>query len=154
MSGPASHDRAGAGPRCPSGPLFVGVGAARGVRADEIGALIDSALAGAGLVASSVRCVVTVDRRAGEEGILRAARERGWDVVAFPAEALAAIEVPNPSEAVRARAGTPSVAEAAAVHAARSYGGTAELLVGKLRSAAATVAVARPVPADRSSAGR
>ncbi|MEU5881319.1 precorrin-3B C(17)-methyltransferase [Spirillospora sp. NPDC047279] len=129
--------------------LVVGVGSARGVAAAEVGGLIDAALAGAGLAPGSVRCVATVDLKADEEGILAAARERGWEVVTYPAGVLASVEVPNPSEVVRAEVGTPSVAEASALHAARSFGRGGELVAEKRKSANATVAVARLVPKGR-----
>jgi cobalt-precorrin 5A hydrolase/precorrin-3B C17-methyltransferase len=129
--------------------LIVGVGSARGVSAQEVGTLIDEALAGASLHPSSVRCVATVDLKADEEGILAAARERGWQLVTYPADVLSAIEVPNPSEVVRAEVGTPSVAEAAALHAARSQGRSGELVVQKRKSANATVAIARLAPKGR-----
>ena len=117
--------------------LVVGVGSSRGVSAQEVGDLLDAALDDAGLAPASVTAVATVDAKADEEGIHRAAAERGWDVTCLPAATLAATEVPNPSEVVRAAVGTPSVAEAAALH----LGG--ELVVPKRRSAMATVAVAR-----------
>ena len=129
--------------------LVVGVGSARGVGAAEVGELIDTALADAGLAPASVRCVATVDLKADEEGILEAAEERGWEVVTFPAEALAEEDVPNPSETVRAAVGTPSVAEAAALRAARAFGRGARLAAPKRRSAAATAAVARLLPKGR-----
>ncbi|WP_233510829.1 cobalamin biosynthesis protein [Actinomadura craniellae] len=123
--------------------LVVGVGAVRGVTAAEVGALIDAALAGAGLAAASVRCLATIDRKAAEEGILAVARARGLPVETRPAAVLAGVRVPNPAETVRAETGTPSVAEAAALHVARSLGRSAELVVPKRASANATVAVAR-----------
>ncbi len=117
--------------------LVVGVGASSGVAAGEVGAAIDTALAEAGLSPRSVLDVATVDAKAGEAGILEAAAARQWPVTTFPADRLAAVAVPNPSEAVAAAVGTPSVAEAAAL----ARGG--ELLVEKRRSVMATVAVAR-----------
>jgi cobalt-precorrin 5A hydrolase/precorrin-3B C17-methyltransferase len=129
--------------------LVVGVGSARGVPADEVDALIEAALAAADLHPSSVRCLATVDRKATEPGIVAAAARRGRPLVSFPAARLAAVEVPNPSEIVRAEVGTPSVAEAAALHAARSSGRSAELVVEKRVSAHATVAVARLRPRGR-----
>ncbi|SEG55751.1 cobalt-precorrin 5A hydrolase / precorrin-3B C17-methyltransferase [Thermomonospora echinospora] len=129
--------------------LVVGVGSARGVSAAEAGGLIDRVLAEAGLSPASVRCVATVDLKADEEGIVAAARERGWEVLTFPASVLAAVDVPNPSETVRAEVGTPSVAEAAALHAARAYGRSAELAVEKRKTANATAAVARLAPKGR-----
>ncbi|MBO2445797.1 precorrin-3B C(17)-methyltransferase [Actinomadura barringtoniae] len=126
--------------------LVVGVGSARGVSAEEAGALIDAALDEAGLAAESVRCLATVDLKADEEGILAAARARGWEVVTHPASALAEVDVPNPSDVVRAEVGTASVAEASALHAARSFGRDAQLILQKRKSANATTAVARLVP--------
>jgi cobalt-precorrin 5A hydrolase/precorrin-3B C17-methyltransferase len=129
--------------------LCVGVGSARGVSAEEVGALVDQALQEASLHPLSVRCVATVDLKADEQGILAVARERGWEVVTYPAGVLAEVGVPNPSEVVRAEVGTPSVAEAAALHAAGTYGKSGELVVAKRKSANATVAVARLTPRGR-----
>jgi cobalt-precorrin 5A hydrolase/precorrin-3B C17-methyltransferase len=132
--------------------LVVGVGASRGVPADEVGELIDRALADADLCPASVRGIATIDAKADEEGILEAAAARGWPVTTYPADVLAAIEVPNPSETVQEAVGSPSVAEAAALAGAPS-GGSAELLVAKRVSARAapmaTVAIARHAPRGR-----
>ncbi|MGH8903284.1 MAG: precorrin-3B C(17)-methyltransferase [Egibacteraceae bacterium] len=117
--------------------LVVGVGASRGVTAEEVSALVEAALADAGLSARSVHCVATVDAKADEVGVREAAARLGVPLVALPAPRLAVIPVPHPSAVVAAAVGTPSVAEAAALH----LGG--ELLVSKRKSAMATVAVAR-----------
>jgi len=95
--------------------LIVGAGASRGVPAAEIGQLIDSTLAELGLSPRSVRHLATAEVKADEDGLQAAAAERGWRVVTHPAEQLAAVPVPNPSEVVRRAIGTPSVAEAAAL---------------------------------------
>ncbi|MFF5260437.1 precorrin-3B C(17)-methyltransferase [Actinomadura viridis] len=129
--------------------LVVGVGSARGVSAAEVGGLIDRVLGDAGLAPESVRCLATVDLKADEEGIREAAAARGWEIVTFPADVLAGVAVPNPSEVVRAEVGTPSVAEASALHAARSLGRGAELVAQKHKSAEATAAVARLEPKGR-----
>jgi cobalt-precorrin 5A hydrolase/precorrin-3B C17-methyltransferase len=129
--------------------LVVGVGASRGAPADEIDALITAALTGSGLAAGSVRALATVDVKTGEPGIVTVAERRGWPVVAYPAAELAGVAVPNPSEVVRAAVGTPSVAEAAALKAARDAGRHADLVAPKRASAMATVAVARLVPRGR-----
>ena len=123
--------------------LVVGVGASRGVAAEEVLALVDAALAEAGLSAASVTALATVDAKADEAGIVEAARRRGWPLGTHPAEVLAAIPVPNPSEVVRAEVGTPSVAEAAALATAD------DLVAPKRKSAMATVAVARRRPRGR-----
>ncbi len=124
--------------------LVLGVGASSGVSADEVLALVDGALHDAGLSPSSVREMATIDVKEFEPGIVEAAMRRGWPVVVHPAERLAAVDVPNPSEVVRAEVGTASVAEAAAL-----MGGDAMLVVQKRKSAMATVAVARHRPRGR-----
>lgn len=124
--------------------LVVGVGASRGVSAQEVLDLVDGALADAGLSPASIRELATADVKAGEPGLLEAARTRSWPVVTHPVSALSTVDVPNPSAVVRDAVGTASVAEAAAL-----LGGRAELLVGKRRSAMATVAVARHAPRGR-----
>ena len=123
--------------------LVVGVGSSRGVSADEVLGLVDTALAEAGLSPRSVTHLATVDAKAGEAGILEAADRRGWPVVTHPAERLAAVDVPHPSAAALAAVGTPSVAEAAALVDAEV------LVVPKRKSAMATVAVARLRPRGR-----
>ena len=122
--------------------LVVGVGTSRGASAEEILGTIDSALAAGGLDAAEVGTLASIDLKADEPGLLKAARLRGWPIVFHTAAELAPIEVPNPSTVVLAETGTASVAEAAA-----RYGGPgrplAELLVPKVKSAMSTAAVAR-----------
>ena len=149
------------GPRVTYRPpsLVVGVGASTGVTAGEAGRLIDETLAAAGLSPRSVRWVATADIKAREPGLLAAARQRRWAVVTAPAAQLATIDVPTPSEIVRAAVGTPSVAEAAALLVAEGSPeqggpgpggpGGARLMVTKRSSARATVAVARLRPRGR-----
>jgi cobalt-precorrin 5A hydrolase/precorrin-3B C17-methyltransferase len=129
--------------------LVVGVGASRNAPADEIDELISASLAGAGVSADSVRALATVDLKADEPGIVEVARRRGWPLVTYPAGELAGVDVPNPSEVVRAAVGTPSVAEAAALTAARDAGRHADLVAPKRAGAMATVAVARLTPRGR-----
>ncbi len=124
--------------------LVVGIGASRGAPAEEIDELVNAALGGAGVSPLAVRHLATADIKREEPGIVAVARRRALPLVTYPAAALAAVDVPTPSEAVRAAVGTPSVAEAAALlgpdghRASRAY-----LLVTKLVGAHATVAVAR-----------
>lgn len=133
--------------------LAVGVGASRGAPVDEVVGLVHDALRDAGLSPLSVAELVTVDAKADEPGIVGAAARLGVPLRTYPAEALARVEVPNPSGAPLAAVGTPSVAEAAAL----AEGG--ELLVPKRRStpppgsegraAMATCAVVRRAPRGR-----
>jgi cobalt-precorrin 5A hydrolase/precorrin-3B C17-methyltransferase len=123
--------------------LVAGVGASKGVAADEVLALLDEALAVGGLSRESVAALATVDAKATEEGIMAAARHGGWPLYSYPAGQLAAVEVPNPGEAALAAVGTPSVAEAAALTRGN------ELVVAKRKSSMATVALARIRPRGR-----
>jgi cobalt-precorrin 5A hydrolase / precorrin-3B C17-methyltransferase len=120
--------------------LVAGVGASAGAPAGEISRLVDETLAGAGLSAASVHQIATIDVKSREPGLVGTAAERGWQIATYPAADLAAVPVPNPSDAVRSAVGTPSVAEAAALAAA---GVGAELAAAKRKSAHATAAVAR-----------
>ena len=95
--------------------LIVGMGASRGVPAREAGQLIDETLADLGVSPLSVRYIATADVKSDEQGLQAAAAERGWHIVPSPADRLAAVPVPNPSEVVRRAVGPPSVAEAAAL---------------------------------------
>jgi cobalt-precorrin 5A hydrolase/precorrin-3B C17-methyltransferase len=121
-------------------------------------ATIDAALAAGGLAPESVVRLASVDLKADEPGLAQAAAMRGWPLVFHSAEALASVEVPNPSPVVAAETGTPSVAEAAA-----RYDGPgrplADLVVEKTKSptavrpegtaSMATAAVARLRPRGR-----
>jgi cobalt-precorrin 5A hydrolase / precorrin-3B C17-methyltransferase len=142
--------------------LVIGLGSSRGVPPEEIDALIDQTLSAANLSPRSVSAAATVDLKQNEPGLVAAVAKRGWPLVTFPATALAEVPVPNPSDAVRAAVGTPSVAEAAALLAARdpnpadpnpsihsSPTAPATLVVPKQISPHATVAVARRTPRGR-----
>ena len=85
--------------------------------------------------------VATIDRRAGEPAVLALAA--GRVLRTYTVAELDAVEVPNPSAVVRRLTGTGSVAEAAAILAARERGGAGELVVGKQRGRGVTVAVTR-----------
>ncbi|MFE9094937.1 precorrin-3B C(17)-methyltransferase [Streptomyces sp. NPDC007264] len=121
--------------------LVAGVGASKGAPVEEVLELVEGCLREAGLSVASLAELATVEAKAGEPGIVGAAQRLGVPLVAYAAEELAEVEVPNPSDAPLAAVGTPSVAEAAAL----VRGG--ELLVPKRKSAGrpatATCAVAR-----------
>ncbi|MFI5924576.1 precorrin-3B C(17)-methyltransferase [Micromonospora sp. NPDC051543] len=129
--------------------LVAGVGASRGVPAAEVAELLHRVLAEAGLDPASLSCLASADIKADEAGIRSTADALGVPLVTWPATRLAAVDVPHPSEVVRAAVGTPSVAEAAALLGADGRADDATLLVGKTASAMATVAVARHAPRGR-----
>ncbi|MGW1378324.1 cobalamin biosynthesis protein [Streptomyces sp. NPDC002446] len=131
-------------------PLVAGVGASRGVPVDEVLELIMATRAAAGLAGRPLAALATVAAKADEPGLTGAARRLGVPLLSFPAAALAAVRVPDPSRAAAAAVGTPSVAEAAALLGA---GPGAELVAGKRKSAPlgrparATCALAGPAAA-------
>ncbi|MEV7327944.1 precorrin-3B C(17)-methyltransferase [Micromonospora sp. NPDC093244] len=129
--------------------LVAGVGASRGVPAAEVAELLHRVLVEAGLDPASLRCLASADVKADEAGIRDTADALGVPLVTWPATRLAAVDVPHPSEVVRAAVGTPSVAEAAALLGPHGRPDDATLLVGKTASTMATVAVARHAPRGR-----
>ncbi len=127
--------------------LVVGLGSSRGVRA----AAVWSALRRAVPDLAAITAFSTVEARRDEPGLLAVIRVHGAPLRCYPATELDAVEVPHPSAAVRRHVGTRSVAEAAALLAARDLGG-GSLIVPKLRGEHVTVAVAALHPLSISSA--
>lgn len=115
--------------------LALGVGVEPGTPPGHLAA----AVAALGEVAIDV--VATIDRRLGEPSIDAVAD--GRRLLAYSTEELDAVEVPHPSAVVRRLTGTGSVAEAAAILAAREAGGAGVLVVEKQRGTGVTVALAR-----------
>jgi len=136
--------------------LVVGMGASRGVSADEARRLLDAALDDAGLAIESVTAIATAEVKADEQGLVDLAHSLRLPLVTHSVAALGQVTVPNPSEVVRAAVGVPSVAEAAALLGAQArLDGQlrpdlhADLVVAKTASAMATVAIARHRPRGR-----
>jgi cobalt-precorrin 5A hydrolase/precorrin-3B C17-methyltransferase len=108
---------------------------------------VDGALAQLGLAPESVAGLASAERKADETALLQLARTTGLAPALLWAAQLAAVTVPNPSEAVARELGTASVAEAAALLAA---GPGAELKLEKRieraqagEQGAATLAIAQ-----------
>ncbi len=129
--------------------LVVGIGSARGVPAAAVAAALRRIETEHGLDLRAVRAYASVDLKADEAGILAAIAPA--PLRTYPAAVLAEVAVPNPSEVVRAEVGTPSVAEAAALHAAAELSGGApvELALEKIKGENVTVAAARIRPRGR-----
>lgn len=87
--------------------LVVGVGGRAGVSVAEVCALVEETLRGAGLPSEAVTALATVESKAGEPGITGAAERFGVPLLSYPAEELASVAVPHPSETAREAAGTP-----------------------------------------------
>ncbi|MGH3614612.1 MAG: precorrin-3B C(17)-methyltransferase [Pseudonocardia sp.] len=129
--------------------LVVGIGSARGVSATAVSATLRRLRTEHGLDPRAIRAYASVDRKADEAGILAAIAPTS--LTTYPAAVLAGVEVPNPSEVVRAEVGTASVAEAAALHAAveLALGAPVELVVEKIKGENVTVAATRIRPRGR-----
>ena len=120
--------------------LVLGVGMARQAAPDEVIALMQRTLRRANLSPTCVAAIGTIAAKADEPALAALARHLNAPVRLFSAQELSAMSVPNPSAAVAAAVGTPSVAEAAALLLA---GDDSALLVEKAKSANATLALAR-----------
>jgi cobalamin biosynthesis protein CbiG len=125
--------------------LVAGFGCRQGCTAAELGALLEACLAEAGVPAASLAALATREDRALEPGLRALAAERNLPLQGVAPEVLNALEarLNQPSERVRALAGSAGVAEAAALALADRLGqGPAWLVLDKRRSARATCALA------------
>lgn len=98
--------------------LWLGIGCERGTSLGLLERLVDTSLSELGLAPEAVAGLASAERKADEPALLQLAEQRGWPLRCFAAASLAAVAVPNPSEAVARELGTASVAEAAALLAA------------------------------------
>ncbi|WP_064691929.1 cobalamin biosynthesis protein [Rhizobium aegyptiacum] len=120
----------------------LGLGCEHGTPVAEVQALATAALAAAGIGGEELAAIASIDSRRQEAAILAIARHFSVPAVFFDAPRLER-ETPrlkNPSAIVFARVGCHGVAESAALAA---IGDDAELVLGKIKSARATAAVAR-----------
>lgn len=118
--------------------LIAGIGAERGVSAQEVIRLIEDTLASAKLARESLAALATIDIKSDESAFHTAARHFGVPLRIFTAAELnqERYRLINPSEIVEAETGTPGVAEAAALK-------TGLLLVPKRKSQRVTCAIGR-----------
>ncbi|CTQ48327.1 precorrin-3B C(17)-methyltransferase [Jannaschia donghaensis] len=127
----------------------LGVGCARDADAQELWDNVSAVLAEAGVAPGAVASVNTLDLKLDEPAMNLLAARLGVPLRAFTAADLSAIEVPNPSEVVRAEVGTASVSEASALAASKGA-----LVVAKRKTAATTAALARAADPITRHAGR
>ena len=130
--------------------LVAGVGAERGVSADEVIALINASLLFADLSPQSLAALATIDIKADEAAFHAAAAHFGVPLRIFTAAELNEERgrLANPSAIVEAETGTPGVAEAAALKAG-------SLLLPKRKSQRATCAIGQArEPLDPTTLGR
>lgn len=94
---------------------------------------------------SEVIKIATCDVKADEAGLLEFAEKYQLPIQFFTTEELATVEVPNPSDKVIDKIGTPSVSEAAA-----KFAGNGNLTVEKQKFGNITVAVGEAGSAQES----
>ncbi len=118
--------------------LVVGIGSRRGVGIGELEGLLRGTFAAAGLAVESIRCIATAELKRDEAAIGLLAERLGVPVRYFGADDLNGMLGPSGASESQRLLGIVGVAEPAALLAS---GG--EIVVPKVRSASATVAVAR-----------
>lgn len=100
--------------------VILGLGCDRDASLTTLNKAIEQALESIGLDKTQVAGIASIDKKNDEKALLQLAELSGWPLHFFSADQLAQIEVPNPSETVRRYMGTPAVAEAAALLAAKA----------------------------------
>lgn len=123
--------------------VVIGLGLTRAATPAHVRATGDAALASVGLGWADVVVLATTVRLRDHPAVHALVDAEDLEVAWFEPSRLARVTVPNPSAAVGERAGTTSVAEAAALLAA----GAEVLLVPKLIGPGVTVALAELTPA-------
>ena len=118
--------------------LVVGIGSRRGVGVEEVEGLLRGTFAAERLAVGSVRCIATAELKRDEAAIGLLAERLGVPVRYFGADELNGMPGPSGASESQRLLGIVGVAEPAALLAS---GG--DIIVPKVRSAAATLAVAR-----------
>ncbi len=98
--------------------IVLGLGCDRNTSLETLEQAVDKALAEIDQTRQQVCQIATIDKKNDEQAILQLAEKHHWPLKFYPADQLAAIEVPSPSAVVLKYMGTPSVSEAAAILAA------------------------------------
>lgn len=129
--------------------LWLGMGCERGISALLIQQSVDQVFQEFNLAQGAIAGVATIDLKADETGIVDWCRQRNLPLKTFNAETLRQVEVANPSPIVAQTVGTPSVAEAAALVAAKRESSLSHLIVPKqicrlpTEAGALTIAIAQ-----------
>ncbi|NNN22501.1 MAG: precorrin-3B C(17)-methyltransferase [Acidimicrobiales bacterium] len=122
--------------------LFLGVGTSKGAQYAELAELVKSTLLKTNLSIHSLASISTIAIRKDHPAVVELSQKLNIPISIYEPEELGDISmlVPNPSEVVENAVGTKSVAEACAL---KSSGLKGELVVEKVKSPNATVAIAK-----------
>ncbi|MFV2060878.1 MAG: cobalamin biosynthesis protein [Gammaproteobacteria bacterium] len=99
---------------------ILGMGCDRGTSINTLNTAVDNALTKMTISYKNIHSLATIDKKSDEVGLLELSRANNWPLQFYTAEQLSTVEVPNPSEVVLKYMGTPAVAEAAALLAAKT----------------------------------
>lgn len=97
----------------------MGIGCKSGTSQDLIAIAIEETFKKNQLALSAIAGIATIDIKADEIGLRELCHQRNLALKTFPADVLASISIPTSSPVVALKTGTPSVAEAAALLAAK-----------------------------------
>ncbi|MBW4506500.1 MAG: cobalamin biosynthesis protein [Scytonematopsis contorta HA4267-MV1] len=111
--------------------FWVGIGCQKGTCREVIEIGIKQVFQSYSLPESLIVGIASIDRKAGETGLLEFCRTCNLPLKTFSADALSAVSVPNASLIVGEKIGTTSVAEAAALLAVFDYCSSPTLIVPK-----------------------
>ncbi len=111
--------------------LWVGLGCVRGASFELIDQALQQVLQAANLSPLAIAGIASLELKADEVGLMALGETYDWPFFTFAAEQLQQQTIPNPSTVVEAEVGTTSVAEAAALTAAKQYGQGGKLIVEK-----------------------
>ncbi len=98
--------------------LWIGLGCERNTCIELIQSSLKDALSDSGLSKEAIAGLASIDKKDDEQGLIAFSEIECLPIRFFPAESLAEVAVPSPSEIVKDAVGTPSVAEASALLAA------------------------------------
>ncbi len=114
-----------------AGKIILGVGCDRNTVLKTLETAVDLALEEVAYNYDAVVAMATIDKKRDEVALLELSHKQNWPLHFYPAEQLAQVKVPNPSEVVLKYMGTPAVSEAAAMLAANT--GVDDLLLEKFK---------------------
>lgn len=123
--------------------VVLGVGCRKGASPDDLLMAARDLLLRNGISHSQLAAVATCDVKAEEPALCRLAEMLGVPLHCLPALALEPVGVPTPSDTVRDKVGTPSVAEAAALLVATKQCGAGTLTLPKQSLGNMTFAIAQ-----------
>ncbi len=122
--------------------LAVGIGCNSGTTASEIEDVVKKVFDEYNLSLLSVRVLATIDKKAGEPGLIEFAGKSGIELITFTPEELNRVQGLKKSETVFKATGAYSVSEAAALIAS----GACQLIVRKQKAGNVTLAIAEEKP--------